>query len=78
MPTYTFRNKETNETFEQFMSISAREMFLKENSHIEAVVGVSNIVSSVDVKPDNGFRDVLREIRRKHDARWTRSTINTF
>jgi len=31
MPTYNFRNKTTGETFEKFMSISARELFLSEN-----------------------------------------------
>ncbi len=78
MPTYSFRDQNTNEVFEKFMSISAREQYLKDNPQLEVVVGTPLIVSGLDRKPDEGFRDVLKEIRKKHDARWTRSTINTF
>jgi len=30
------------------------------------------------LKPDQGFRDVLREIKKKHNKVWTPSHINTF
>jgi hypothetical protein len=79
MPTYAFRNKQTQEVFEKFMSISAREQYLAENPDIETVVSAPAIGDMTNnKKPDAGFRDVLKEIRRKHDARFTRSTINTF
>ena len=79
MPTYIFRNKNTEEVFEKFMSISARDQYLAENPDIESVIGAPAFnYSSVDAKPDAGFRDVLKEIRSKHDQRFTRSTINTF
>ena len=79
MPTYAFRNKNTEEVFEKFMSISAREQYLVENPDIESVIGAPAFnYSGIDKKPDAGFRDVLKEIRSKHDKRFTRSTINTF
>ena len=80
MPTYTFRNKNTEEVFEKFMSISARETYLAENPDIEQLVSGAPMVgtNSGAMKPDQGFRDVLKEIRSKHDKRYTRSTINTF
>ena len=79
MPTYAFRNKKTDEQFEKFMSISAKEQYLAENQDIEQVLQVPAFnYSGVEKKPDAGFRDVLKEIRSKHDQRFTRSTINTF
>lgn len=78
MPTYSFRDQNTGDVFEKFMSISAREQYLKDNPQLEVVVGTPLIVRGLDQKPDSGFRDVLKEIRRKHDKRFTRSTINTF
>lgn len=78
MPTYSFRDQNTGDVFEKFMSFSAREQYLKDNPQLEVIVGSPLIVRGLDQKPDAGFRDVLKEIRRKHDKRFTRSTINTF
>ena len=35
MPTYHFKNKDTGQQFEDFMSISSKEKFLQENANIE-------------------------------------------
>lgn len=78
MPTYTFCNVDTQEEFELFMSVSAYDQYKKENPKHEPIIGMTNIVSGANKKPDQGFRDVLKEIKNKHDATWTRSTINTF
>lgn len=79
MPTYRFLNTETNEEFEDFMSISAMEKFLEENKHITQLVnGSPMIVSGVNKKPDAGFRDLLKEMKKTHSKGITRSTINTF
>ena len=80
MPTYSFRNKKTDEYFDKFMSLSAREQYLADNPDLEVVIGGAPAFnySGVSQKPDAGFRDVLKEIRSKHDQRFTRSTINTF
>ena len=79
MPTYTFHDKQTDQVFDKFMSISAKEQYLAENKHIEQVIQAPSFnYSGINNKPDAGFRDVLKEIRSKHDQRFTRSTINTF
>jgi hypothetical protein len=82
MPTYCFRNKSTNKYHEEFMSISALELYLSNNLDLEvSITGAPSIGDPVRLgirKPDSSFRDVLKEIKGKHDAKFTRSTINTF
>ena len=41
MPTYDFYNTETEEVFERFMTIGAKEDYLKENPHILDSLGIS-------------------------------------
>jgi hypothetical protein len=68
MPTYTFYNSETGEQFDTLMSISAREVFLQENPHIETVISAPMIVTSVSTKnkvPD-GFKEVLAKVSENH------------
>lgn len=80
MPTYRFKNNETGEEFEDFMSISALEVFLTENPNITQLVnGAPMIASGRGMgKPEQGFRDLLKDIKKKHSRGITRSTINTF
>lgn len=68
MPTYNFYDTETGEEFESFMSISARETFLKENPHIQPVVTAPAIVSGVSTsnKVPDGFKDVLSKVAEAH------------
>jgi hypothetical protein len=66
MPTYTFKNKETGETFDQFMTIASREQFLKENPNLETIIsGAPMMMDPVRAgvrKVDNGFKEVLQKI----------------
>lgn len=79
MPTYTFRKKGTDEVYDKFMSISAREQYLAENPDIESIIGApATIDATFNKKPDAGFREVLQKINAHHDKKFTRSTINTF
>ena len=80
VPTYSFLNKETGEEYELFMGISEREEYLKANPHIEQTVSGAPLISSGRGmgKPDQGFRDILREIKKKNSKGITKSTINTF
>lgn len=80
MPTYKFLNNETGEEFEDFMSISALDDYLKENPHITQLVGGAPLISSGRGlgKPEGGFRDLLKEIKKKNSKGISRSTINTF
>jgi hypothetical protein len=69
MPTYNFRNKETGEEFEKFMSISAREQYLLENPHVETMLsGAPVMMDPVRAgvrKVDSGFKEVLRKIHER-------------
>ncbi len=67
MPTYAFRNKTTGEVFEKRLKITEKENFLKNNPELESVLTVVpfsyDSESLSGKKPDEGFRDVLRNIR---------------
>jgi hypothetical protein len=77
MPTYTIENTETGETSTEFMSWSALETYLAENPHMRQCLSappiVAGVVSSKN-KPDSGFRDILKTIKKRHP----RSNVNTF
>lgn len=79
MPTYLFRNKQTDEQWEDFMGISECEQYLESNPSFELLINGAPMICDptrvgVKSKPDNGFRDVLRNIKSKHRG----SNINTF
>lgn len=80
MPTYRFLNNETGEEYEDFMSISALEVYLKENPTVTQLVNGAPLVHSGRGmgKPDQGFRDLLKDMKKKHSQGITRSTINNF
>lgn len=64
------------------MSISEREEYLKANPHVnQQIVSAPSLGDPVRLglkKPDSGFRDRLKEIKKAHSRGITRSTINTF
>ena len=65
MPTYTFRNKDSEEIFDKFMSWNSREEYLKENPNLEVIMGAPAMGDSVRLgirKPDQGFNEVLSKI----------------
>ena len=79
MPTYTFHDNVTNTDEDIFMKMSEVETFLTENPHKTKIITSNpSIVSGVEMgasnKPDRGFRDILRNIKKNN----RRSTINTF
>lgn len=80
MPTYKFKNTITNEEFEEFMSISSLEGYLNDNPHfLQLVNGAPSIVSGRSIKkPDQEFRNLLKEIKKKHSKGISKSTINDF
>ena len=47
MPIYTFINKNTNKEFDEMMTISEMEKYIKKNKHIKQVIKGLNIVASV-------------------------------
>ena len=69
MPTYTFLNKDTNETFEKFMSISEREEYLQDNPNIEQTLNAPAIGDPVRLgvkKTPDGFQQLLNHARKSH------------
>lgn len=73
MPTYTFEDKETGERIDKVLRISQLDQFKKDNPNLEQVILPIGF-SAGSVKPDDGFRDILREIKNKHPN----STVDTF
>ena len=65
MPTYDFENTETGEVEEKFMSISAKEQYLKDNPHIKQKIGAAKFVSSNKVlnKAGDGWKEVQDRIK---------------
>ena len=80
MPTYKFLNKDTGEEFEDFMSISALDKYLEENQNIVQLVNGAPLIHSGRGlgKPDSGFRDLLKTIKKGNSKGISRSTVNTF
>lgn len=80
MPTYKFLNNDTGEEFEDFMTISALDEYLKSNPNITQLVNGAPLIHSGRGmgKPESGFRDLLKDIKRRNSRGITRSTINTF
>jgi hypothetical protein len=82
MPSYTFLNTESGEVFTTIMSIAEREDYLKANPHIQQqLISAPALGDSIRLglkKPDNGFRDRLKEIKKAHSKGITKSTVNTF
>jgi hypothetical protein len=80
MPTYKFLNNETGEEYEDFMSISALEVYLEENPHVTQLVNGAPMIHSGRgmAKPDASFRDLLKHIKKGNQKGISRSTINTF
>ena len=79
MPTYFFKNNETGEEFSEFLSISELDEYVKSNPNVTQMVTAPAIVSGRGMKkPDQGFRDLLKTIKKKHLGGVSKSTINTF
>jgi hypothetical protein len=67
MPIYTFLNKKTGKEFDDMMTISEMESYLKKNKHITQVLKGLNIVSGVgSIKQDGGWKDNLSRIAEAH------------
>ena len=69
MPTYNFRNKKTNEEWQDLMTIAEMEKFVKKK-HIELLpptqMNIVSSVGSVDSKTDSGWKEVMSKISEAH------------
>jgi hypothetical protein len=67
MPTYKFLNTETNEEFDDFISISRKEELIKLNPHIQQVIEAPAFISSSSSnKVPDGFKEVLSKVADAH------------
>jgi len=69
MPSYTFENTKTGEVYDDMMSISEMESFLKKNKHIKQIISRINIIggiSGITHKTDGGWNDNLQRIAEAH------------
>ena len=77
MPTYTYLNSETGDLEDHVHKIAEMDSFLAAHPHLtrKITTNKTSIVTGVNVRPDAGFRDVLKSIKK---ASGRGSTIETF
>lgn len=70
MPVYQFRNTETGEVFEDFISIATKEELLQKNPHIQQVPTgfaiVGGVGDNMEAKTDDTFKEVMAKIAEKN------------
>lgn len=74
MPTYRVIDKSTLEEHIEEMKMSEVDDFLKNNPNLDILPPATPINFNDLKKPDQGFRDRLREIKKSHFG----ANINTF
>ena len=75
MPTYTFKVKDTDEQFDVVLKISQLDEFKADHPNLEQVISPQPTISGTSQKPDSGFRDVLKSIKK---ASGRNNSVNTF
>jgi predicted nucleic acid-binding Zn ribbon protein len=77
MPTYTFKNNVTGEITDVILRMSQLDEFKSSNPDLSQIIsgGQGMVRNSGSLKPDSGFRDVLKSIKK---ASGKDNTINTF
>ena len=78
MPKYHFKDVNTGEVQELWMKISERDQFVLDNPHLQQqIVGAPALGDPHRLglkKPDDGFRDVLKNVQHHHK----KDNINTW
>jgi len=78
MPTYTFEDINTGERQEVFMKISELDDFRAQNPHLKTLILGAPALGDAHrlglKKPDDGFRDVLKNVKHHHK----KDNINTW
>ena len=78
MPNYTFYNKELEEETIISMPMAELDSFLLSNPHLQQVMTATAIADPTRLgmrKPDSGFRDVLKRVKK---ASGRNNTVNTW
>ncbi len=68
MPLYDFEDTKTGKQFELQIKIAEKEKYLKDNPHIQQIIGgysarIGDSIRLGITKPDKGFREVLQRIQ---------------
>lgn len=68
MPTYTFRNTDTDEVFDAVMKIAEYDQYLLDNPNIVREYSRAPSIGDpiMNMKPSDSFRDILRNIKKEH------------
>jgi len=76
MPTYAFRDKNTGDVHERFLSFTGRDEYLQQNPHLEVTItqAPAFVGDHVAIKKDTGFKEVLQKIHEKTPG----SVLNTL
>jgi hypothetical protein len=78
MPTYTFIGPDGEERTE-FLTMTEREQFLYDNPTWTQKLSAPALVSGRGMtKPEGGFRDLLKDIKKRNSRGTSASTVNTF
>jgi len=81
MPTYSFRDKISGEEFDKIMSIYKLDQYKLDNPNLEQLLGTPPIGDPVRLglkKPDDTFRDILKQIKKNTYSQRIKSSINSF
>lgn len=78
MANYTFYNTKTKKEFDISMPISELDTYKENNPHLQQrIVSAPQLIDPTRLglrKPDSGFRDVLKKVKKAHRG----STVNTW
>jgi hypothetical protein len=77
LPTYVFETPE-GKVFEEFMTLSEREQYFLDNPTHKQLVSAPAIIGGVATKPCDGFRDLLKDIKKRNSRGISQAKINTF
>lgn len=65
MPTYLFKDTNTNEKIEKFLPIAELDKYKEDNPHLVQQPVILNAVGQIGgIKMDNGFKDLLNNIKK--------------
>ena len=69
MPTYNFKNTKTGEEWEEFFTLSGKDLFLEQNPDIKQTPSIFSISASGTgdrIKTDAGWKENLSRIAEAH------------
>ena len=69
MPSYSFKNTETGEEWEEFFTLSGKDLFLEQNPDIKQTPSIFSISASGTgdrIKTDAGWKENLSRIAEAH------------